>query len=126
MVDEVPGKWAKGNSGDDSGDDQSRQQALSQAVEQAVEQAAEQAAEQSKARAELLNLVQATMPFGRFKDRRLVYIPYEYLEWFSRKGFPSGTLGRQLAMLAQMHIDGSIDVVRELARRVDERGGSRR
>lgn len=35
------------------------------------------------------------MPFGRFKNRHLHTLPYEYLHWFVEKGggFPDGRLG---------------------------------
>ena len=35
------------------------------------------------------------MPFGRYRNRLLHTLPYEYLQWFEEKGggFPSGRLG---------------------------------
>jgi len=35
------------------------------------------------------------MPFGRFRNRRIQSLPFEYLHWFVEKGdgFPSGRLG---------------------------------
>ena len=35
------------------------------------------------------------MPFGRYRNRKLHTLPYEYLHWFIEKGggFPSGRLG---------------------------------
>ncbi|QSE99442.1 DUF3820 family protein [Fulvivirga lutea] len=39
------------------------------------------------------------MPFGKFKNTRLVELPVEYLIWFKRKGFPAGKLGRYLQIV---------------------------
>ncbi len=34
------------------------------------------------------------MPFGKYKGRRLIDLPEEYLLWFARKDeFPAGKLG---------------------------------
>ena len=38
-----------------------------------------------------------TMPFGKYKGRKLIDLPEPYLVWFHREGFPQGKLGEQLA-----------------------------
>lgn len=55
---------------------------------------------------QLLDLVRARMPFGRFQGRRLVELPEAYLVWFSRKGFPRGKLGAQLETLYEIRRNG--------------------
>ena len=43
-----------------------------------------------------LRLSRACMPFGKYKERRLIDLPEEYLIWLARKGYPKGTLGVML------------------------------
>jgi uncharacterized protein (DUF3820 family) len=54
----------------------------------------------------LLDLVQAKMPFGKYKGTTLCDIPVSYLEWLSQKGFPPGKLGMQLGTLYEIKING--------------------
>lgn len=54
----------------------------------------------------LIRLVQARMPFGRFKGRFITDLPVSYLEWFNRKGFPKGELGQFLATMFEIKING--------------------
>lgn len=54
----------------------------------------------------LLALVQARMPFGKYKDRRLMDLPEDYLLWFKQKGFPAGKLGEQLALMYEIKSNG--------------------
>lgn len=44
----------------------------------------------------LLKLARTCMPYGKYKGRRLVDLPEDYVVWMSQKGFPSGELGRML------------------------------
>ena len=46
------------------------------------------------------------MPFGKYKDRYLVELPESYLIWFSRQGFPEGKLGRMLASILEIKMNG--------------------
>ena len=54
----------------------------------------------------LLQMVQAKMPFGKYKDKLLCELPVSYLEWFGRKGFPKGKLGLQLQTLYEIRLNG--------------------
>ncbi len=54
----------------------------------------------------LLQLVKMKMPFGKYKDRLLCDLPVVYLEWFARKGFPKGKLGRLLQTLYEIKLNG--------------------
>jgi uncharacterized protein len=54
----------------------------------------------------LLALVQARMPFGKYKNRRLPDLPEDYLLWFKKKGFPPGKLGEQLALMYEIKSNG--------------------
>ena len=46
------------------------------------------------------------MPFGKYKGRVLCDLPVEYLEWFARKGFPSGNIGMLLSTVYEIKING--------------------
>jgi uncharacterized protein (DUF3820 family) len=37
----------------------------------------------------LLKLAKMRMPFGKYKERRLIDLPERYVVWFSQKGFPT-------------------------------------
>jgi uncharacterized protein len=54
----------------------------------------------------LTELVTTRMPFGKYKDRLLCDLPVSYLEWFVRKGFPSGKLGAQLSAVYEIKLNG--------------------
>ncbi len=54
----------------------------------------------------LLKLAKMRMPFGKYKDRRLIDLPERYVVWFSQKGFPSGELGDMLRMVYEIKLNG--------------------
>ncbi len=51
-------------------------------------------------------LVSYTMPYGKYKGRLLADLPGQYLNWFAREGFPSGELGRLLALMQEIDHNG--------------------
>lgn len=51
------------------------------------------------------------MPFGRYKGRYITQLPVNYLEWFSRKGFPKGTLGQYLSTMFEIKTNGLDDIL---------------
>ena len=55
---------------------------------------------------DLTELANTRMPFGKYKDRLLVDLPEAYLVWFSRQGFPEGRLGRMLASMLEIKVNG--------------------
>ena len=62
----------------------------------------------------LADLAEATMPFGKYGPQHyapaglpVVDLPYEYLAWFSRNGFPKGRLGEILQFVYQAKQDGA-------------------
>lgn len=54
----------------------------------------------------LLELVRQTMPYGKYQGRLLADIPEPYLVWMSGQGFADNKLGRLLALLYQIKLNG--------------------
>jgi uncharacterized protein (DUF3820 family) len=67
-------------------------------------------------RQELIELVNQIMPFGRFRGRRLIDLPEPYLVWFHGQGFPEGELGRRLAVMHEIKVNGLEKMLRPLVR----------
>lgn len=63
---------------------------------------------------ELLNLIEARMPFGKYKGVRLLDLPEAYLVWFQRQGFPSGKLGEQMQSALEIKANGLLGVLKPL------------
>jgi uncharacterized protein (DUF3820 family) len=55
---------------------------------------------------DLERLVTMTMPFGKYQGRILADLPGHYLNWFAREGFPSGEIGRLLALMQEIDHNG--------------------
>jgi uncharacterized protein (DUF3820 family) len=53
-----------------------------------------------------LKLTQARMPFGKYKNTRLIDIPESYLIWLARKGYPKGLLGVMLKDVYEIKLNG--------------------
>ena len=53
-----------------------------------------------------LRLTQARMPFGKYKNKRLVDLPEGYVIWLARKGFPKGLLGVMLKDVYAIKLNG--------------------
>ena len=51
-------------------------------------------------------LVTVTMPYGKYKGRAIANLPGHYLNWFAREGFPSGELGKLLALMHEIDHNG--------------------
>mgnify|MGYP003402139892 CR=1 FL=1 len=56
---------------------------------------------------QLIELIKAKMPFGKYIDRYLLELPEPYLVWFSKNGFPKGKLGDQLQIMHEIKINGT-------------------
>jgi len=55
---------------------------------------------------QLLKLAQYKMPFGKYKNRLLIDLPEPYVVWFYNKGFPPGELGKMLAIVYEIKLNG--------------------
>lgn len=51
-------------------------------------------------------LVTRTMPFGKYKGHLIADLPGRYLNWFAREGFPTGEIGRLLALMQELDHNG--------------------
>ncbi|WP_347331654.1 DUF3820 family protein [Marinimicrobium locisalis] len=63
---------------------------------------------------DLLDAVNQTMPFGKYKGRKLLELPEPYLVWFHGQGFPNSKLGRQLALMYEIKVNGLEGMLQEL------------
>ena len=63
---------------------------------------------------DLLDAINQTMPFGKYKGTLLCDLPVFYLEWFKRKGFPKGKLGVLLETIYEIKLNGLEDLLKPL------------
>ena len=54
------------------------------------------------------------MPFGKFEGTHLIDLPEPYLVWFKQQGFPQGKLGRQMALVYEIKLNGLESTFRPL------------
>jgi len=62
-------------------------------------------------------LVTRTMPYGKYKGRLIADLPGNYLNWLAREGFPSGELGRLLALMHELDHNGLSALLTPLRKR---------
>lgn len=67
---------------------------------------------------DLLLLVKRSMPFGKYKGHLIADLPGNYLNWFAREGFPSGEIGRLLALMHELDHNGLSRLLDPLRTRV--------
>lgn len=54
----------------------------------------------------LRRLIKTRMPFGKHKGVFLLDLPEPYVVWMAGRGFPKGELGRQLALVHEIKVNG--------------------
>lgn len=54
----------------------------------------------------LIKLCSTKMPFGKYKGRFLPDIPEPYIMWLARQGFKNDSLGKLLAALYEIKLNG--------------------
>ncbi len=64
-----------------------------------------------KALKEAINQV---MPFGKYAGRKLIHLPEPYLVWFNSNGLPEGKLGKQLALMYEIKLNGLEQMLKPL------------
>ncbi|AXT56074.1 DUF3820 family protein [Aquimarina sp. MMG015] len=62
----------------------------------------------------LVKLANTKMPFGKYKDRYLIDLPEHYIVWYHNKGFPKGTLGKQMQMVYELKLNGLEYLIRNI------------
>lgn len=55
---------------------------------------------------DLLKIANMKMPFGKFKGTTLIDLPEPYVVWFHGQGLPTGELGRLLAQVYEIKVNG--------------------
>ena len=55
---------------------------------------------------EVIDAITQVMPFGKFEGRVLLDLPEPYIVWFKQRGFPAGKLGRQMALVYEIKLNG--------------------
>lgn len=66
---------------------------------------------------QLVEIANTEMPFGKYKGRRLIDLPEEYMLWFARKDeFPAGRLGELMAIALLIKTEGLTQLVQPLKR----------
>lgn len=63
---------------------------------------------------DLPKLVATEMPFGKHQGVLIADLPSNYLAWFAREGFPKGQVGRLLALMHELDVNGLRDLLRPL------------
>lgn len=66
---------------------------------------------------DLQRLVTLEMPFGKHKGTLIADLPGNYLAWFAREGFPSGEVGRLLALMYEIDHNALSDLLKPLRNR---------
>ena len=54
----------------------------------------------------LLRLARTRMPYGKHQGMLLVDLPEPYVVWMARQGFPKSDLGRMLALVHEIKVNG--------------------
>lgn len=54
------------------------------------------------------------MPYGKYKGRYLIDIPDHYIVWMAEQGFPETELGRMLATVYEVRLNGLEELLRNI------------
>ncbi|RZJ00964.1 MAG: hypothetical protein EOP39_23810 [Rubrivivax sp.] len=63
---------------------------------------------------DLPKLVRTEMPFGKHQGQLIADLPSNYLAWFAREGFPKGEIGRLLALMHELDVNGLRELLKPL------------
>ncbi len=63
---------------------------------------------------QLIQLAHSKMPFGKYEGRFLIDLPEYYVVWYRNKGFPAGTLGKQLELVYELKLNGLEELIRNI------------
>jgi len=62
----------------------------------------------------LIQVANAKMPFGKYKNTYLIELPENYLVWYRNKGFPKGKLGQMLESVFEIKRNGLEQIIYKL------------
>lgn len=62
----------------------------------------------------LIKLSKTKMPYGKYKGYDLIDLPEYYLVWYQQKGLPDGTLGKMMALVYELKLNGLEDLIRNI------------
>lgn len=62
---------------------------------------------------QLIDAATQVMPFGKYRGFRLIDIPEPYLVWMNREGFADTKLGKQLALIYEIKLNGLEGMVKQ-------------
>ena len=62
-------------------------------------------------------LLAREMPFGKYKGHVIADLPGDYLNWFARKSFPPGEIGKLLALMQELDHNGLSSLLEPLRKR---------
>lgn len=65
----------------------------------------------------LKELANYKMPFGKYKNQRLLHLPEAYFVWFQQKGFPKGKLGSMMQEMFEIKVNGLEGLLKPLVER---------
>ncbi len=80
-----------------------------------------QSPSQASPQQELIDAINQVMPFGKYQGRRLLELPEPYLVWFNKEGFPNNKLGRQLALIYEVKLNGLEGMLKPLLKSKTQR-----
>lgn len=66
--------------------------------------------------AQLLELANYKMPYGKFKGRYLVDLPEPYVVWLKNNALPKGKLGEYIQIIHEIKVNGLESIIRPLIR----------
>ena len=62
----------------------------------------------------LIKLTSMKMPFGKFEGLTLIDLPEPYVVWFYENGLPEGELGKLLAELYEIKVNGLESLIKSM------------
>ncbi len=60
----------------------------------------------SSSHQQFIELAEMKMPYGKYAGRLLIDLPEPYVVWYAQKGFPEGKLGRMMAIIYEIKVNG--------------------
>ncbi|MDI1354282.1 MAG: DUF3820 family protein [bacterium] len=68
----------------------------------------------------LKDLINTSIPFGKYKGTAYYRIPVNYLEWLNRQGFPPGKTGMLLSTIYEIKLNGLEFLLKEIKEKYND------